>query len=154
MISLNELLEELRYTNSPNYHTITKPPNPISAQTYRLAKRVGVQGVYVINTRKNQALESPSQPTVFVAEAQTVEEAREIHRSLWNFSSAPFLIVYLPNHIRVYNSFSFSSDEKDNQDLLLDEPVSRLQDVRTILSAFTAELSILDKFGIPNLWII
>jgi hypothetical protein len=43
-----------------------------------------------------------------VAEAKTREEARAIHRKLWNLGNAPFLIILLPNEIRVYTGFDFS----------------------------------------------
>ena len=43
-----------------------------------------------------------------MAEAKTREEAREIHRKLWNLGNAPFLIILLPNEIRVYTGFDFS----------------------------------------------
>ena len=43
-----------------------------------------------------------------MAEAKTKEEARAIHRKLWNLGNAPFLIILLPNEIRVYTGFDFS----------------------------------------------
>ncbi len=57
------------------------------------------------------------QPVVFVAKAETPEEAREIHHSLWNTSFAPFIIVSLPDQIRVYTGFDYDPNNP-NQGLL------------------------------------
>lgn len=51
-------------------------------------------------------------PVVFVARANTIPDAREIHRSLWNSSSAPFIIIRLPDHIRVYTGFDYDKDDE------------------------------------------
>lgn len=58
-------------------------------------------------------------PVVFVAKADTVQEAREIHRSLWNSSSAPFVIILLPDQIRVYTGFDY--DQNNERHGLLDK---------------------------------
>ena len=75
-------------------------------------QHANIHGTYVIKPESNN--ESPNfdfeiqegsnnfQPVVFVAEAETLEQAREIHRSLWNSSSAPFIIIRLPDQIRIY----------------------------------------------------
>lgn len=47
-----------------------------------------------------------------MAEAKTREEAREIHRKLWNLGNAPFLIILLPNEIRIYTGFDFSQRDE------------------------------------------
>ncbi len=53
-------------------------------------------------------------PVVFVAKADTVQEAREVHRSLWNSSSAPFVIVRLPDQIRVYTGFDYDRNNESH----------------------------------------
>lgn len=45
---------------------------------------------------------------MYVAEAKTRHEARQIHQRLWNLGNAPFIIILLPNEIRVYTGFDFS----------------------------------------------
>jgi methylase of polypeptide subunit release factors len=77
---------------------------------------------------------------VFVAETRTRTEAREIHRKLWNLGNAPFIIVLLPNEIRVYGGFGFS--QKDEKVGLIDviEPIIDLtfENIRGKLVDFNA----------------
>ena len=47
------------------------------------------------------------------AEAVTVAEAKQIHRSLWNLGYAPFLIVRLPDQIRVYTGFNYEEKNEN-----------------------------------------
>jgi hypothetical protein len=80
----------------------------------RAAKKAGVQGAYLFETSHPEQRVLPPRPVVYVAEARTREEAREIHQKLWNLGNAPFLVVLLPNEIRIYTGFDFSltSDKK------------------------------------------
>ena len=75
---------------------------------FRAAKKAGVQGAYVFQTSPPEQKILPPRPAVYVAEAKTKEEAREIHRRLWNLGNAPFIVILLPNEIRVYTGFNFS----------------------------------------------
>lgn len=75
---------------------------------FRAAKKAGVQGAYVFQTSPPEQKILPPRPAVYVAEAKTREEAREIHRRLWNLGNAPFIVILLPNEIRVYTGFNFS----------------------------------------------
>ena len=49
-----------------------------------------------------------NRPVVYFSEFQEFDPKRlqELHRSLWNHNRAPFLIVVLPNEVRVYNCFA------------------------------------------------
>jgi methylase of polypeptide subunit release factors len=85
----------------------------LTEHLFRAAKKAGVQGAYLFQTSPPDRKILPPRPAVYVAEARTREEAREIHKKLWNLGNAPFLIVLIPNEIRVYTGFNFSiEDEK------------------------------------------
>ena len=75
---------------------------------FRAAKKAGVQGAYVFQTSPPEQKILPPRPAVYVAEAKTRDEAREIHQRLWNLGNAPFIVILLPNEIRVYTGFDFS----------------------------------------------
>ena len=87
-----------------------------------------IHGTYVIESNAGDKEGEFSQidnkysifhPVVFVAKADSVQEAREIHLNLWNSSSAPFIIVQLPDQIRVYTGFDY--DRNNEKHGLLDE---------------------------------
>lgn len=79
---------------------------------FRAAKKAGVQGTYLFQTSPPDQKTLPPRPAVYVAEAKTRDEAREIHRRLWNLGNAPFLVILLPNEIRVYTGFDFSLENE------------------------------------------
>ena len=109
MLELQDLLSPLGYDLSPNYFRSEQQFEAETIHLFRSARTVGVDGVYVVqasSTRSTSTL--PARPVVFVATAKTEEQAREIHRSMWNLGSAPFLLIVLPNQIRVYTAFEYS----------------------------------------------
>jgi hypothetical protein len=77
---------------------------PSDRHWIRAAREAGTRGSYFFRT-------SPSpgsvRPVVHVAEASNLEEAREIHRRLWNQGINPFLIVVLPAEVRVFAGFAY-----------------------------------------------
>jgi len=84
----------------------------LTEHLFRAAKKAGVQGTYLFQTSPPEQKTLPPRPAVYVTEAKTRDEAREIHRRLWNLGNAPFLIILLPNEIRVYTGFNFSSNDE------------------------------------------
>jgi hypothetical protein len=86
----------------------------LTEHLFRAAKKAGVQGAYLFQTSPPDRKILPPRPAVYVAEARTRDEAREIHQKLWNLGNAPFLIVLLPNEIRVYTGFNFSVEDESN----------------------------------------
>jgi type I restriction-modification system DNA methylase subunit len=80
----------------------------LTEHLFRAAKKAGVQGAYVFQTSPLEQKILPPRPAVYVAEAKTRDDAREIHRRLWNLGNAPFIVILLPNEIRVYTGFDFS----------------------------------------------
>src|SRR5258708_7196159 len=105
---LEEVLDALDYSNSPNYLKTAQKREPEVASVFRAAHSAGVDGIYVFQSSSEKNTTFSVRPAVYVAEAKTPEEAQIIHRNLWNLGQAPFLIVVLPNHIRVYTGFDYS----------------------------------------------
>jgi hypothetical protein len=105
------VLNALGYNQSPYYLKTGHKREPELASLFRVAHDAGVDGIYVFQSSSEKNITFSMRPAVYVAEAQTPEQARIIHRSLWNLGQAPFLIIVLPNHVRVYTGFDYSQED-------------------------------------------
>jgi len=144
---LAELLNALDYDQFPQYYLKTDEKNrPDVAPLLQAAGDAGVDGIYVFQSSPPRKNILPLRPAVYIAEAQTPEEAREIHHALFNLGKAPFLIVKLPNQIRVYTGFDYSFEEP-KKGLIEDEISPDKNSVRTQLTEFCAE-----SINTGNLW--
>lgn len=103
----------------------------------RAARQAGVAGSYFFRTSPEpQAV----RPAVHVAQVDTVDEARALHRTLWNQGVNPFLIVLLPGQVRVFSGFAFDPEKPEVGTVT--PPVPTNQSVTSLveaLSAFTAD---------------
>jgi hypothetical protein len=110
-MTLTEVLDALDYSQSSFYLKTEQKHEPEVAALFRAAHSAGVDGIYVFRASSEKDPTFSVKPAVYVAEAQTSEEARKIHRSLWNLGQAPFLIIVLPDHVRVYTGFDYSQND-------------------------------------------
>jgi len=139
MIPLSELLDKLGYDKSRNYRPTDGPLEPETAYLFRAARDAGVSGIYVFEASPGfEQKVLPARPAIYFAEADGEEEARQIHRSLWNLSYAPFLIVRLPHQIRIYTGFNYS-EESEGEGLLCVCEARHLKQLRDLLADFTAD---------------
>jgi len=68
-----------------------------------------LHGAYVLNGSaydKTQGIV----PVVYVCEANSEGEAREIHRKVWNQNAVPFLLVVSQGWVRLYPGFKYDRD--------------------------------------------
>lgn len=98
------LINALDYNHSPNWNDI----ETVSVALDDAWKVSGVKGFYTVETSPENHKFFRKQKVVYVAEASDAMDARRIHKSLWNVSDAPFLIVVLPNQIRIYSCFTYN----------------------------------------------
>lgn len=118
-MNLPALLDALGYLRSERHWVTPDTADARLAHLYRLARKAGdvgqgaeVVGSYVYQTSKGNEL-TPPRPAVFVAQAANEEQAREIHKRLWNMGDCPFVVVVLPGAVRVYTGFDYRvSDPK------------------------------------------
>jgi hypothetical protein len=137
MIGLNDLLQELGYNDSPNYHKTDHLIYAETAHLIRTAHDAGVEGVYVFATSSREKW-LPPHPIVFMAKADTPAQARTIHRNVWNLGYAPFLIVLLPDHLRLYTGFSYDEQLVAGEEVGLLDQADNLQRLVALLSEFKA----------------
>lgn len=104
---LDNLLHELGYPQSSFYREGVLGADPAVAHLLRDAQRAGVRGSYFIRTIGGHIGSARERPAIHVAEASTADEAREIHRHLWNQGTTPFLLVSMPGQVRVYTGFAY-----------------------------------------------
>jgi hypothetical protein len=109
-LSVEELVRALGYSGSENWRD-QENEGPETAHLRRRAREAGVVGIYSFRTSPDAYELLPKRAVVQIAQANNADEAREIHRKLWNLSDAPFLLIVLPNHVRVYTNFRYDSDE-------------------------------------------
>jgi hypothetical protein len=110
-MQLQKLLSELGYRQSPFFRESGDRDNLTIVHVLRDARRTNVKGTYFIRRLPGDAETRRDRPAVHVAEADTPEAARKIHRHLWNQGITPFLVVSLPEQVRVYTPFAY--DEQD-----------------------------------------
>lgn len=139
-----ELVSELRYDHSVCYRTALEQFEPETAHLFRAAREIPsqgaqVHGIYMFRASTNsKEVAFPDRPAVYVAEATDDENARLVHKSLWNLGSAPYILILLPDRLRVYTGFDFSNLAKDTSGLLEDEALNRSA-VHDIVEAFSSE---------------
>lgn len=133
---LSELVQELDYGQSPHYRSRVAAFEPETAHLFRAASNAGVSGIYVFQASPATLQKVVvDRPAVYVAQAKNLDQARKIHRSLWNLGYVPYIIVLLPHQVRVYTGFKYS-EENQNKGLLDEIP---LNDIRRLLAEFSSE---------------
>src|SRR5579871_1966725 len=136
-MQVDDLIDELGYSQSDGNWITDGGSDPSDAHIFRRAQEAGVLGAYVFRTSPADSPILPARPAVYVAEARDSDDARRIHRQLWNLGSVPFLIVVLPHQVRAYTGFDYKHQD-ENVGLLrkLDEPT--IETIRTALEDFYA----------------
>lgn len=132
MLELSRLLSELDYSVSQGNWITENDTDPV----FRLAKDAGIHGAYYFRTSKSG--EHPPSPAVYVAQADNEKHARQIHRRIWNLGSVPFLIVVLPQQVRVYKGFCLDKNN-GGTDQICAEPYSPSLPLPSALQPFRAK---------------
>lgn len=141
MLSADELVKLLGYADSACFRTQESQFEPEAIQLFRMAKeRQGdnfrVKGFYVLTTagENGEPTSLAARPAVCIAEAPTASDAKSLHRRIWNLGRVPFLVVRLPNEVRVYAGFHYEPSS-DAGVILKEEDERKLE---SILGDFTA----------------
>lgn len=144
-MNLDRLLQALGYLRSERHWVTPETADPRLAHHYRLAQRAGeavgegakVVGSYTYQTSLDDKL-TPPRPVIFVAYAANDTQAQGIHKRLWNLGDCPFVLVVLPNAIRVYAGFNYLSDNP-KKTLIAHESASLSDELPDSLLSFHAD---------------
>src|ERR1035437_9386654 len=141
MLSTDELVKLLGYADSACFRTRESQFEPEAIQLFRLPKeRTGdnflIKGFYVLTTagEDGEPTSLAARPAVCIAEAPTPSDAKTLHRRIWNLGRVPFLVVRLPNEVRVYAGFHY--EPSTDAGVILQEDDERK--LGSILGDFTA----------------
>jgi len=137
-MSINTLISRLGYSASPYFRLSSEYSRLPMQHLLRDAQRASVHGTYFIRTKAGNAEERRQWPAVHIAEASSADEARQIHRSLWNQGTTPFLIVSLPGQVRVYTTFAYDHDNPNTgiiEKVALGDDLDRVAKQLSYLSA-------------------
>lgn len=139
-ISLEDVLGALHYTGSPNYLTgdaLRLDPN--YGHILRKAQEAcKLQGVYTLRASAYDPHESDV-PVVYVCRAESEKKAREIHRSVWNQNTVPFLLVVSPGSVRLYPGFSYKPASGEDPNVGALRAISDFNKVATELAPVRGE---------------
>ena len=114
-MTLAELVERLGYGKSENYLREDRGDFNHIVDYGHLFRRAArepcrLKGVYTLKQSETSAI-----PVVYVCDAASEEEAREVHRLVWNQDTVPFVIVNSPESVRVYPGFSRQRESAPSQ---------------------------------------
>jgi len=113
-----ELKSALGYSDAPLYceddgDGIVAPEDQHLIRLARAPGPNGEQGVKGTFFFRTSPEAKSARPAVHLAEVNTAEEARALHKRLWNQGVNPFLIVLLPGEVRIYTGFAYHPDKKN-----------------------------------------
>jgi hypothetical protein len=110
-MELNQVLTALHYDDSPNFLSGSALESDRDfGHVFRRARAdCRLKGVYTLNGASFDR-SAGNVPVVYVCEAGSEDEAREIHRKVWNQNSVPFLLVISPGWVRLYPGFRYDRD--------------------------------------------
>lgn len=110
-MDLNQVLNSLQYDSSPNFFSGKALESDRDfGHVFRKARaECKLHGVYGLNGSAYDKTQG-FVPVVYVCEADSEGEAREIHRKVWNQNAVPFLLVVSQGWIRLYPGFKYDRD--------------------------------------------
>ncbi len=112
MMEVEQLLDELKYTDSPYYlkgGALSRHPS--YAHVFRQAQQsCSLQGVYALR-HIHERHDEPDRiiPVVYVCYAESESHASSIHKLAWNQNATPFVLVSTPRSFRLYAGFNYDT---------------------------------------------
>lgn len=113
-MELNAILKTLQYDQSPNFlRGKALETDRDFGHIFRKAQtECKLRGAYVLNGASYENSRGIV-PVVYVCEADSENEAREIHQRVWNQNAVPFLLVVSRGWVRLYPGFQYEHRTAD-----------------------------------------
>jgi N-6 DNA methylase len=111
-VDLDQVLNALQYRSSPNFLSGRRLESDRDfGHVFRKAQQAecNLRGAYVLNAAAYD-IPQGNTPVVYICEAKSESEARQIHRRVWNQNVVPFLLVVSPAWVRLYPGFRYDRD--------------------------------------------
>jgi methylase of polypeptide subunit release factors len=111
-VDLDQVLDSLQYRGSPNFLSGKALESDRDfGHVFRKAQQAecNLRGAYVLNAGAYNVPQG-NVPVVYICEAKSETEARQIHKRVWNQNVVPFLLVVSPIWVRLYSGFNYDRD--------------------------------------------
>jgi hypothetical protein len=111
-VDLDQVLNSLQYYGSPNFLSGKQLESDRDfGHVFRKAQQAecNLRGAYVLNAEP-YGIPQGNVPVVYICEAESEKEARQIHRRVWNQNVVPFLLVVSRAWVRLYPGFRYDRD--------------------------------------------
>ena len=136
---LAELVERLGYAESENYLRDDSGAFDRIADYGHLFRQAvrdpcRLKGVYTLRQSETSAI-----PVVYVCDATSETQAKEVHRLIWNQDTVPFIVVNSPETVRVYPGFSRRAESHTSRAVVQVEEAFRKADIARIVDTLSAE---------------
>jgi len=139
-MEVDAVLDALQYKQSPNYiRADLLARDPEKGFLYRRANQeCGLDGAYLL---RGTSASAAGTPIVYICHIASEEQARVVHRRVWNQDVVPFLLVISPRTLRVYPGFRFDRTDTAGGDLNAGalQVFEDLNQVTSKLASFRAE---------------
>lgn len=147
-----ELISCLNYDNSPYFLTGSHLYEHLGyAHTFRLSRETcGLKGVYTLKTSEKSHPYQILIPAVYICEADSEQQAKELHRLVWNQNIVPLFLVETPKYFRLYPGFRFDARKGIDKDQSILKIAKTANEVLSSLSELRA--SSIDSGEIWSKW--
>ena len=135
-----ELISCLNYDNSPYFLTGSHLYEHLGyAHTFRLSRETcGLKGVYTLKTSEKSHPYQILIPAVYICEADSEQQAKELHRLVWNQNIVPLFLVETPKYFRLYPGFRFDARKGIDKDQSILKIAKTANEVLSSLSELRA----------------
>jgi hypothetical protein len=136
-----EVIEKLGYSDNPAFLQDERLGEHYGySYFFSLAQKedhCNLKGVYTLLGPSENSDTTLLTPVVYVCEATNEDQARKIHKRVWNQNIVPFLFVITPQNVRLYSGFDYDEKEDDEKQIL--QVAKNVKEILDRFPEFTAD---------------